>query len=62
MLAASANVRPPRLSWEMTTRPRFRNQIGTLEIAGGEVGIRIEQATGRWTNPQLRTVIEEKLL
>jgi hypothetical protein len=46
----------------MTTRPRFRNQIGTLEIAGGEVGIRIEQATGRWTNPQLRTVIEEKLL
>ena len=62
MLAASASVRPPRLSWDMTTRPRFRNQIGTLEIAGGEVGIRIEQATGRWTNPQLRTVIEEKLL
>jgi phosphodiesterase/alkaline phosphatase D-like protein len=62
MLAASASVHPPRLSWEMTTRPRFRNQIGTLEIAGGEVGIRIEQATGRWTNPQLRTVIEEKLL
>ena len=62
MLAASASVHPPRLSWDMTTRPRFRNQIGTLEIAGGEVGIRIEQATGRWTNPQLRTVIEEKLL
>jgi hypothetical protein len=62
MLAASASVRPPRLHWETTTRPRFRNQIGTLEIAGGEVGIRIEQATGRWTNPQLRTVIEEKLL
>ena len=62
MLAASASVRPPRLSWEMTTRPRFRNQIGTLEIAGGEVGIRIEQAAGNWTNPQLRTVIEEKLL
>ena len=62
MLAASASVRPPRLTWEMTTRPRFRNQIGTLEIAGGEVGIRIEQATGNWTNPQLRTVIEEKLL
>ena len=62
MLAASASVHPPRLSWDMTTRPRFRNQIGTLEIAGGEVGIRIEQPTGRWTNPQLRTVIEEKLL
>ncbi len=62
MLAASASVHPPRLSWETTTRPRFRNQIGTLEIAGCEVGIRIEQATGRWTNPQLRTVIEEKLL
>ena len=62
MLAASADVPPPRLSWEMTTRPRFRNQIGTLEIAGGEAGVRIEQATGRWTSPQLRTVIEEKLL
>lgn len=62
LLAASANVRPPRLKWEATTRPRFRNQIGTLEIADGEVGIRIEQAAGRWRDPQLRTVIEEKLL
>lgn len=62
LLAASADVRPPRLRWQMTTRPRFRNQIGTLEIADGEVGIRIEQATGRWRDPQLRTVIEEKLL
>ena len=62
LLAATAEVRPPRLSWQTTTRPRFRNQIGTLEIAGGEVGIRIEQATGRWRDPQLRTVIEEKLL
>jgi phosphodiesterase/alkaline phosphatase D-like protein len=62
LLAATAEVRPPRLSWQMTTRPRFRNQIGTLEIAGGEVGMRIEQATGRWREPQLRTVIEEKLL
>ncbi len=61
LLAASANVRPPRLKWQSTTRPRFRNQIGTLEIAGGEVGIRIEQVTGRWREPQLRTVIEEKL-
>ena len=34
LLAAAADVRPPRLSWRMTTRPRFRNQIGTLEIAG----------------------------
>ena len=62
LLAAAADVRPPRLSWRMTTRPRFRNQIGTLEIADGEVGLRIEQATGRWREPQLRTVIEEKLL
>ena len=31
MLAASASVHPPRLSWETTTRPRFRNQIGTLD-------------------------------
>ncbi len=61
-LAAAANVRPPRLRWRSTTRPRFRNQIGTLEIAGGEVGIRIEQVTGTWRNQQLRAVIEEKLL
>ena len=61
-LAQAANVRPRRLGTRITTRPRFRNQIGTLEIAGGEVGIRIEQVTGRWHDPQLRTVIEEKLL
>lgn len=61
ILAQAANIRPRRLGTRITTRPRFRNQIGTLEIAGGEVGIRIEQATGRWNDPQLRTVIEEKL-
>lgn len=61
-LAAAANVRPRRLGTRITTRPRFRNQIGTLEIAGGEVGIRIEQAAGSWRDPQLRTVIEEKIL
>jgi phosphodiesterase/alkaline phosphatase D-like protein len=60
-LAAAANVRPRRLRTRITTRPRFRNQVGTLEIAGGEVGLRIEQVTGRWNDPQLRTVIEEKL-
>jgi hypothetical protein len=60
-LALAASVRPRRLQTRITTRPRFRNQIGTLEIAGGEVGIRIEQVTGRWRDPQLRTVIEEKL-
>ncbi len=60
-LAQAATIRPRRLRTNITTRPRFRNQIGTLEIAGGEVGIRIEQATGRWNDPQLRTVIEEKL-
>jgi hypothetical protein len=60
-LAQAANVRPRRLGTRITTRPRFRNQIGTLEFAGGEVGLRIEQVTGRWNDPQLRTVIEEKL-
>ncbi|MBA2522255.1 MAG: alkaline phosphatase D family protein [Solirubrobacterales bacterium] len=60
-LAQAAEVRPRRLKTRITTRPRFRNQIGTLEIAGGEVGMRIEQVTGRWREPQLRTVIEEKL-
>lgn len=61
VLAQAATIRPRRLATRITTRPRFRNQIGTLEIAGGEVGVRIEQATGRWNDPQLRTVIEEKL-
>ena len=60
-LAQATSIRPRRLKTRITTRPRFRNQIGTLEIAGGEVGIRIEQVTGRWRDPQLRTVIEEKL-
>jgi hypothetical protein len=44
------------------TRPHFRNQIGTLEIAGGEVGVRIEEVAGSWRKPRLSTVIEHKLL
>ncbi len=60
MLAAAANVRPRRLGTRITTRPRFRNQIGTLEIAGGEVGIRIEQAAGSWRDPQLEPSSRKK--
>jgi hypothetical protein len=44
------------------TRPHFQNQIGTLEIADGEVGVRIEQVAGSWRKPRLLTVTEHKLL
>lgn len=60
-LARSARVRPPRLRWRETTRPNFRNQIGTLEIAGDEVGVRLERVGGSWRHPTLRTVIEQRL-
>ena len=52
----------PRLRWRPVTMPHFRNQIGTLEIAGGEMGVRIEAVTGNWRKPRLTTVIEHKLL
>jgi hypothetical protein len=55
-------VGTPRLRWRPVTRPHFRNQIGTLEIADGEVGVRIEQVAGSWRKPRLLTVIEHKLL
>ncbi|CAM3172467.1 hypothetical protein BST27_13655 [Mycobacterium intermedium] len=61
-LAATAKVGKPRLQWRPVTRPHFRNQVGTLEIAGGEIGVRIERAAGGWRKPQLLTVIEQKLL
>ncbi|MGV0646452.1 alkaline phosphatase D family protein [Mycolicibacterium sp. XJ2546] len=61
-LARTARVGMPRLRWRPVTMPHFRNQVGTLEIAGGEVGVRIEKVTGGWRKPQLTTVIEHKLL
>lgn len=62
VLIRTARVKPPRLGWAPVTKPYFRNQIGTLEIAGGEVGVRIEEVSGSWRNPRLTTVIEHKLL
>jgi hypothetical protein len=61
-LVATTRVGVPRLRWRPVTKPHFRNQIGTLEIAGGEVGVRIEKVTGSWRKPRLVTVIEHKLL
>ena len=62
LLARSARVPQPRLRWRHVTRPHFRNQIGTLMIAGGEIGVRIERVSGGWRKPRLTTVIEHKLL
>jgi phosphodiesterase/alkaline phosphatase D-like protein len=62
MLAKTARVGKPRLRWRPVTLPHFRNQVGTLEIAGGEVGVRIERVVGNWRKPRLETVIEHKLL
>jgi PhoD-like phosphatase len=62
LLARSAGLGPPKLSWRPVTRPHFRNQAGTLEIAGGEVGVRIERVSGGWRKPRLNTVIEHKLV
>jgi len=61
-LMSTTHVGTPRLRWRPVTRPHFRNQIGTLEIAGGEVGVRIEEVAGSWRKPRLSTVIEHKLL
>jgi hypothetical protein len=52
----------PRLRWRPVTLPHFRNQVGTLEIAGGEMGVRVERVSGGWRKPRLTTVIEHKLL
>ncbi len=63
LLAKTVDVgAPPRLRWRPVTMPHFRNQIGTLEIAGGEMGVRIEKVTGGWRKPHLTAVIEHKLL
>ncbi|MGV0602517.1 alkaline phosphatase family protein, partial [Mycolicibacterium pulveris] len=45
-LVRTTKVGMPRLRWRPVTMPHFRNQIGTLEIAGGEMGVRIEAVTG----------------
>jgi hypothetical protein len=61
-LVSTTRVGTPRLRWRPVTRPHFQNQIGTLEIADGEVGVRIEQVAGSWRKPRLLTVTEHKLL
>ena len=61
-LIKTTKVGAPRLRWRPVTRPHFRNQIGTLEIADKEIGVRIERVAGSWRKPRLDTVIEHKLL
>lgn len=62
MLRRTVAVDPPRLRWRAVTKPQFRNQIGTLELAGGRMAVRIERATGGWRRPRLTPVIEQRLL
>ena len=61
-LVRTTRVGMPLLSWRPVTMPHFANHIGTLEIANGEMGVRIERVEGRWRKPRLATVIEHKLL
>ncbi len=61
-LAKTTPVQKQRLRWRPVTRPHFRNQIGTLEIFAGEVGVRIERVHGGWRKPRMETVIEHKLV
>lgn len=61
-LVRTTSVGMPRLRWRPVTAPEFRNQVGTLEIAGGEMGVRIERVEGSWRKPRLATVIEHKLV
>ncbi|MDY6998895.1 MAG: alkaline phosphatase D family protein [Actinomycetota bacterium] len=61
-LARAARVPRPRLRWREATGLHFRNQIGTLEIAGQEVGVRLEEVSGALRKPaRLHTVVEHKL-
>jgi len=61
-LVSTTRTAMPRLRWRSVTRPHFRNQVGTLDIARGEVGVRVEEVSGSWRKPRLLTVIEHKLL
>jgi PhoD-like phosphatase len=61
-LVSTTRAALPRLRWRSVTLPHFRNQVGTLEIAAGEVGVRVEEVAGGWRKPRLLTVIEHKLL
>jgi PhoD-like phosphatase len=62
LLVKTTDVGMPRLNWRPVTMPHFRNQVGTMDIAGGEIGVRIERVSGGWRKPRLVTVIEHKLL
>ena len=60
-LARSAKVKPPRLGWETVAGPSYRNQIGTIEIDGDVLALKLEKVTGNWKQPKLETIVEQRL-
>lgn len=61
-LARAAGARRPAVTWQLEERPRYENQIATLEIDREQVRLRVETtANTDWHEPSLRTTIERRL-
>lgn len=60
-LRRSVGLDPPRLRWRPISSTYFHNQIGTLTIAGDEVGVRLEEVAGGWRDPRLAPMFEARL-
>jgi hypothetical protein len=61
-LARAAGVAEPRIRWRFLERPRFDNQVATLELDGRDALMRLEKTVpGDSAEPILETTFERRL-
>jgi hypothetical protein len=61
-LARAAGVPAPGIGWRLVERPRFGNQLGTVELSREGATVRVETTAGSdWRSPALRTVFQREL-
>jgi hypothetical protein len=61
-LARAAGVKDPPIRWRLTDRPKFDNQISTLEWKGRDANVKLERAVpGDEEDPRLELSAERNL-
>ncbi len=62
LLARSAGVRAPKLTWRVDHGPWFDNEIGTIELTGRSALFRLERAVPGDPDERLETVLDTHLV
>ena len=62
LLARSAGVKPPAVTWRVDHGPWFDNEIGAVELEGRTARFRLERALPGDPDERLETVLEHQLV